>query len=160
MQSLFFDEAQRHLHLEAGRTSLATAQALLLMHLSSAAMGADRASRMHQLCAGDMFNNLLTVEVDVTVEIRDRKIMSKALWGMYCFERLALAMLLVIVHHVGSADDFATAACSPLPTFVRPFYQNPRFSKKLSTKPPKTSWNRQIMAIETSDSGLRHAICP
>ncbi|KAF4925805.1 Nitrogen assimilation transcription factor nit-4 [Colletotrichum viniferum] len=88
MQSLFFDEAQRHLYLEAGRTSLATAQALLLMHLSSAAMGADRASRMHQLCAGDMFNNLLAVEVDVTVEIRDRKIMSKVLWGMYCFESM------------------------------------------------------------------------
>lgn len=89
MRLAFFDEARRLLDLECGRVSLATAEAMFILHLTAAAMGTDRATRMYLLAACDMVQRLQFPLNEVIEENRrEQRILSKALWGMYCFERL------------------------------------------------------------------------
>ncbi|OLN96914.1 Nitrogen assimilation transcription factor nirA 5 [Colletotrichum chlorophyti] len=87
LRTLFFDEAKRLLDIESGRLSLPTAQGLFIMYLSAGAMGKDRAARMYHLAACDMAQRLemLSIE-DAHKLVENERIMSKALWGMYCIE--------------------------------------------------------------------------
>ncbi|KAL0940087.1 Nitrogen assimilation transcription factor nirA 5 [Colletotrichum truncatum] len=95
MRSLFFEETKRLLDDEKGRTSLCTAQALFIMYLSAAAMGMDRSARMYQLAACDMVQHFrIPHSTKAKDEEKDRGLIAKALWGMYCFESiLAFAYL-------------------------------------------------------------------
>ncbi|KAF6806544.1 Nitrogen assimilation transcription factor nirA 5 [Colletotrichum sojae] len=98
MRTRFFDEAKHLLDKENGRVSLTTAQALFIMHLSAAATGTDRAARMYLLAACDMAQRPKVLAggsnggggggKSAKEQERHLQIMSRALWGMYCFESI------------------------------------------------------------------------
>lgn len=150
MRTRFFDEAKRLLDNENGRVSLTTAQALFIMHLSAAATGTDRAARMYLLAACDMVQRPKVLSDGSTGgggeggpakhQGRHRQIMSRALWGMYCFERLvntASRDLITRNRRFGRLVDTAfRIAFSPLRTFDRPSSQSRRSRGYSSTKPP------------------------
>lgn len=89
----YFDaEAKRLFDCENGRRSLPTVQGLLIMFTYSTVMGKDRAGIMFRHTAYRMLDQL-----DLEVNFRnvtnakhnykERKAFSRALWGIYCFER-------------------------------------------------------------------------
>ncbi|KAM5362707.1 hypothetical protein ACJA88_013903 [Fusarium oxysporum] len=95
----FLDEAKKLLDLENGRASLPTVQGLTLMFTLSAYRGMDRAGMMYRYAAYEMFRRL---HLDGTFnrikddpgQTRQREIISKAAWGLFCFERIYIDELL------------------------------------------------------------------
>jgi hypothetical protein len=88
----FDTEAKRLFDYENGRRSLPTVQGLLIMFTYSTVMGKDRAGMMfrhtaykmlHQLDLEENFRN----DTNVRHDYREQKAFSRALWGIYCFER-------------------------------------------------------------------------
>jgi hypothetical protein len=88
----FDTEAKRLLDCENGRRSLTTVQGLLIMFTYSTVMGKDRGGTMfrhtaykmlHQLDLEENFRN----DTNVRHDYREQKAFSRALWGIYCFER-------------------------------------------------------------------------
>jgi hypothetical protein len=88
----FDAEAKRLFERENGRRSLPTVQGLLIMFAYSTVMGKDRAGLMfrhtaykmlHQLDLEENFRN----DTDMRHNYREQKAFSRALWGIYCFER-------------------------------------------------------------------------
>jgi hypothetical protein len=88
-----FDEAKKLLDLESGRPSLPTVQALALLFLGSAYLGRDRAGQMYRYAAFEMLKRLqldkkfARLNPDDPLESQDQRLISKALWGLFCFER-------------------------------------------------------------------------
>jgi len=94
MRVEFLNEAKRLFDLESGKGSLPTVQALLIMYICCAGMGRDRAGMMFRSVAYEMLRSLrledvrlgAASEAEATARAIDAN--SRALWGIYCFERL------------------------------------------------------------------------
>jgi hypothetical protein len=95
-QQLFLAEARRHQELEFGRRSLATIQGLLIIYTCYVGQGKDRGGMQYRWMAYDMlarlqakletmFTDLERVNEGATT--KTAKAISRALWGIYCFER-------------------------------------------------------------------------
>jgi predicted fused transcriptional regulator/phosphomethylpyrimidine kinase len=88
----FDAEAKRLLDCENGRRSLPAVQGLLIMFTYSTVMGKDRAGMMFRHTAYRMLDQL-DLEKDFRNVInpryshKEQKAFSRALWGIYCFER-------------------------------------------------------------------------
>ncbi|KAB5539497.1 putative C6 transcription factor [Coniochaeta sp. 2T2.1] len=89
----FSSEAKRLLTLEKGRSSLATAQGLVLMFMTSVFDGSDRVGMMWRLMACDMMKQLnleaelAAIENDASKKV-ERRALSRALWGYFIFESM------------------------------------------------------------------------
>jgi hypothetical protein len=88
----FYTEAKRLFDCENGRRSLPTVQGLLIIFTYSTVMGKDRAGMMFRHTAYKMLQQLDLEEnfrsnTDVRHNYREQKAFSRALWGIYCFER-------------------------------------------------------------------------
>lgn len=88
----FANEAKRLLALEHGRSSLATAQGLLLLFMTTVFDGSDRVGMMYRLMSNEMFRQLnleakLAVIDGDPLSMDDRRALSKALWGQFIFEK-------------------------------------------------------------------------
>lgn len=90
----FLSEAKRLLDREFGRRSLQTVQALLIMYACTAGMGKDRAGAIYRYAAYEMLRRLKleakyreTTIRDEAKRTRYQKALSRALWGICCFER-------------------------------------------------------------------------
>ncbi|KPM39874.1 hypothetical protein AK830_g6692 [Neonectria ditissima] len=109
----FFDEAGKVLDLEGGRASLPTVQGLTLLFTMCTHLGTVRASmvRIHTLTAGIFFlasqlsatctvipaarccpDSSLEAEFeaiqDDPAKLRHRQVISKAVWGLFCYESI------------------------------------------------------------------------
>jgi len=93
MTTQFLDEAKRFLELEAGRESLPTVQGLALIFTVSAYQGVDRAGSIYRYTAYDMLRRMqlekrfAKLKDNVPSQLRDKIAISRALWGLFCFER-------------------------------------------------------------------------
>lgn len=89
----FFTKAQGLLDLEAGRPSLPTAQALLGMFSYSCCMGRDRAGILFHAAGCEMTERMMQKKKramsSVAHSTNSRRAISRAIWGMFCFDRLA-----------------------------------------------------------------------
>jgi hypothetical protein len=88
----FFEEARRLYDCENGRRSPATIQGLLIMFAYTCGMGRDRAGKIFQNTAYEMLNRLkletgFREATCVSSGHVEQKALSRALWGIYCFER-------------------------------------------------------------------------
>jgi hypothetical protein len=88
----FDTEAKRLLDCENGRRSLPTVQGLLIMFAYSTVRGKDRAGTIFRHTAYKMLHQLDLEEkfrddTNVRHDYREQKVFSRALWGIYCFER-------------------------------------------------------------------------
>jgi hypothetical protein len=77
---------------EKGRRFLPTVQGLLIMFAYSIAMGKDRAGLIFRHTAYDMLNRLRLEDGffgvnNTKYDYKERRAYSRALWGIYCFER-------------------------------------------------------------------------
>ncbi|KAM4057836.1 C6 transcription factor [Hirsutella rhossiliensis] len=92
MTERFLYEAKSLLYCEQGRASIPTAQALMLMFLTTTCLGRDRAGRIYRHHAIDMIQRL-KIEAKYTALLedshddpRERRLLAKALWGLFVFE--------------------------------------------------------------------------
>lgn len=89
----FFLESKRLLELEAGKSSLPTAQALLVMFSYSCCMGRDRAGNVFRAAGYEMIRRMMPkikqILGNAAHPVDSRRAISKAVWGMFCFDRLA-----------------------------------------------------------------------
>jgi hypothetical protein len=98
MLESFLAEAKKLLDLESGRASLPTVQALCLMYLAVTITGRDRAAIIFRFMAMEMTKRLKLEKVynalkddDPLAEL-EKRIISKTLWGVFCFERYAVLL--------------------------------------------------------------------
>ncbi|KAH6647133.1 putative C6 transcription factor [Truncatella angustata] len=89
----FLMEAKRLLDLEGGRPSLPTVQGLALMFTLSAYRGTDRAGMMYRYAAYEMLKRLDLEKTFMQIwtdpsKNRQKQIIAKALWGIFCFESI------------------------------------------------------------------------
>lgn len=93
MGSRFFDQAKRLFSMESGRASLPTVQALALLFTVSAYIGKDREGMVYRYTALEMLKRLglerrlARLKDDDPTEAREKRAISKAIWGLFCFER-------------------------------------------------------------------------
>lgn len=88
----FEAQAKVLLDVENGRRSLPTVQGLLIMFAYNVAMGKDRAGLVFRYTAYDMLNHLrlenaFSGVTNTNYDYKERRAYSRALWGIYCFER-------------------------------------------------------------------------
>lgn len=94
----FLDEAKRLLELEHGRQSIPTVISLCLMYLTTALLGRDRVGAMYRYMAYAMAKRLrlehkfFKMELEDPNQIVPMNILSKVLWGLFCFERYSLTI--------------------------------------------------------------------
>lgn len=94
MLATFLAEAKKLLDLEYGKLSIPSIQSLLIMYITSAGMGKDRAGVMFRYAAYEMLKRLrlenayrfLDKLADDEETRRDKRAISRMLWGVYCFE--------------------------------------------------------------------------
>jgi hypothetical protein len=90
---MFFKEAKMHLERESGRTSLTSIFALCILFSASACEGKDRAGMIYRVMAYEMLTRMkldkrfTKLSVDVEHDQVERRILSRAAWGLFCFER-------------------------------------------------------------------------
>jgi len=95
MVERFLSESKKLLELEAGVETLPTVQACCLIYLTSALLGRDRAGLMYRYTAYGMLRRLRLefkfsrLRDDYPEEAQTRRILSKILWGFFCFEGYA-----------------------------------------------------------------------
>ncbi|KAF3800118.1 hypothetical protein GCG54_00015497 [Colletotrichum gloeosporioides] len=154
LRMLFLNEARRQWELERGEALLTTAQALFIMYLTTLALGMETSATEYQLAACDMAHTLQSeVKGGLGAKERDERAASKALWGMYCFERLANAAAEAIPEQ-GQLTIFALAF-PPSPIFDHPPFQNlPSFGISL-TGLPVTLQNSGVKNVESRRSEMR-----
>jgi hypothetical protein len=100
MVSQFLSEAKRQLELERGRSSLPTVQGLTLLYAVSAYNGTDRAGLIYRYAAHNMLQSMRidrSLVSGIPSNASDHRATSKALWGLFCFERLFLSGALYII---------------------------------------------------------------
>ncbi|KAF5234649.1 hypothetical protein FANTH_12001 [Fusarium anthophilum] len=89
----FLAEAKSHFESEQGRPSIPTVQGLLLIYLTMAAAGKDRAGLIYRLTAYEMLKQLRlearykAAKNDVPPQTHDMMLTSKTLWGIFLLER-------------------------------------------------------------------------
>ncbi|KAH8194624.1 hypothetical protein TruAng_011217 [Truncatella angustata] len=98
----FLMEAKRLLDLEGGRPSLPTVQGLALMFTLSAYRGTDRAGMMYRYAAYEMLKRLDLEKTFMQIwtdpsKNRQKQIIAKALWGIFCFESIYLNELFIAI---------------------------------------------------------------
>ncbi|OIW28590.1 hypothetical protein CONLIGDRAFT_387874 [Coniochaeta ligniaria NRRL 30616] len=91
----FAAEAKRLLALERGRSSLPTAQGLVLLFMTTVFDGSDRVGVMYRLMSAQMLQQLnLEAEFDALegdpLKNNEKRALSKALWGHFIFEKYLL----------------------------------------------------------------------
>lgn len=95
----FSNEAKRLLALECGRSSLPTAQGLMLLFMTSVFEGSDRMNMMYRLMSSEMLRGLnlearFAAIEGYTMHNSEKRAISKALWGHFIFEKYPLLALL------------------------------------------------------------------
>lgn len=91
----FYEKAERCFDGEYGRLSLPAVQALLILYVCSSSMGKDRAGTIKRLAAYEMLRRLklerrfskAKSRHHAAEQKRLRRVASKALWGVHCFDR-------------------------------------------------------------------------
>ncbi|KAH6973694.1 putative C6 transcription factor [Ilyonectria sp. MPI-CAGE-AT-0026] len=122
--SKFVDEAKKMLDRENGRASLPTVQGLALLFLLAGQTGSDRAGMMYRYASYEMLFRLHLDKAfnsikDDPAKSRQRQIISRALWGLFCFESVVSYM-------------YIDSSLLVPPTIPRCFETNPQ---PLSTQP-------------------------
>ncbi|KAK5991212.1 Notoamide biosynthesis transcriptional activator notL'-like protein [Cladobotryum mycophilum] len=89
----FLDEAKKLLDREMGLASLPTAQGLALLFTLSAYSGSDRVGMMYRYASYEMLHRLKLERTFRNLKrnpstSRQRRIISKAVWGLFCFESI------------------------------------------------------------------------
>lgn len=103
MAERFLSEAKKLLELEGTVANLTTVQALCLMYLTSALLGRDRAGLMYRYTAYEMLRPLrlerkfTLLNSDNPEDAQTRYILSRALWGFFCFEGYIYTHLLYLM---------------------------------------------------------------
>jgi hypothetical protein len=96
MRERFLNETKQLLDTDYGRRSLPTVQALLIVYTCYTAQGRDRGGVQYRHAAYEMLKRLQAKleakfrnpdAADETSRNRYQKAISRALWGIYCFER-------------------------------------------------------------------------
>jgi hypothetical protein len=94
MVETFFNEARALLDSEGARPSLPTAQSLYILYRVCVCLAKDRAGLMYRSMAieilkrlnlEDRFDSL--TDTSSMAEAQERRAISKAVWGHFCFER-------------------------------------------------------------------------
>lgn len=92
MVERYLNECQKLLELEGATETLPTIQALCLMYLTSALLGKDRVGLVYRYTAYEILRRerleekLSRLDNQVPEGLRTKEILSKALWGFFCFE--------------------------------------------------------------------------
>ncbi|KAF4890618.1 Nitrogen assimilation transcription factor nit-4 [Colletotrichum fructicola] len=160
LRMLFLNEARRQWELERGEALLTTAQALFIMYLTTLALGMETSATEYQLAACDMAHTLQSeVKGSLGTNDRDERAASKALWGMYCFERLANAAAEAIPR-AGSTDNLCPSisafsylrpsALSKPPNFRHFFDGDTRHAAKLPDEECRVTMIRNAMVLEAT----------
>lgn len=85
---LFDAEARRHLEYDMQTPSLPTAQGLVIMFMTSAYFGRDRAGAIYRHLGYDMLKRLsVTTAVPQMNSPDERRAYCTAVWGTFCYER-------------------------------------------------------------------------
>ena len=93
MVERFVQESKKLLDIECGRATLCTALALSLMFSTITFQGRDRAGNMFRYMMVEMLKRLdlekrfSRLRDDNPKEAREKRVISKALWGLFIFER-------------------------------------------------------------------------
>lgn len=90
----FFEEAERLFALEAGRVSLPTVEALLLIYINQVCVGLDGPEKMRIAVEYDMYKRLGLGKKQRTPKSvgdnetfrRELKARSVAAWGLFCYD--------------------------------------------------------------------------
>jgi hypothetical protein len=88
----FANEAKRLLALERGRSSLPTAQGLILLFMTTVFDGSDRVGMMYRLMSNEMLKQLNLEAKLAAIESNplkkdEKRALSRALWGHFTFEK-------------------------------------------------------------------------
>ncbi|KAM0716502.1 hypothetical protein Q7P37_007947 [Cladosporium fusiforme] len=116
----FLHEARRLLDIDYGRRSLSTVQALLILYTCYTGQGRDRGGLQYRHAAYEMLKRL-QVKLEAKFQTpgipdeagrnRYQKAISRALWGIYCFESI-------------SASAYLQPSLVRAPTIPRRFVEN------------------------------------
>ncbi|KAI7764089.1 hypothetical protein LZL87_006471 [Fusarium oxysporum] len=93
LSECFLAEAKSHFESEQGRPSIPTVQGLLLIYLTMAATGKDRAGLIYRLTSYEMLKQLRlearykAAKNNVPPQTHDMMLVSKTLWGIFLLER-------------------------------------------------------------------------
>jgi hypothetical protein len=93
MAMRFLEESKKRLDSECGRAALPTAQALYLMYATATWLGRDRGGTMFRLVCFEILRKLQLerrfrkLKDDDPDQLREKKVISKALWGFFIVER-------------------------------------------------------------------------
>lgn len=93
MIELFVQESKKLLDIEVGRATLPTVLALYLMYATLTFQGKDRAGNMFRYMTVDLLRRLnlerrfSKLRETAANEAQERRVISKALWGLFVFER-------------------------------------------------------------------------
>ncbi|KAK7409390.1 hypothetical protein QQX98_008452 [Neonectria punicea] len=148
----FFDEAKKLLDLEGGRATLPTIQGLTLLFTMCTHLGTDRASMMYRYSACEMSSRLSLEKTfdrikDDPLKLRHRQVISKALWGLFCYESIVAYVYLEL-------------SLIPPPKVPRCFETDERLSP---TQPGNVDlFGAPYTAASTSPPfvpGIQHAVC-
>lgn len=99
MAHRYLEECKILLELEGDET-LSTVQALCLMYLTSALLGMDRVGLMYRYAAYGMLHRLQLevrfskLKMNDTADFGIMQVLSKVLWGLFCFEGYVFRLLL------------------------------------------------------------------
>lgn len=91
LRELFDAEARRHLEHDMEKPSLPTAQGAIIMFMTSAYFGRDRAGAMYRHLGYDMLDRLsiptIVAHLTGSENSEEKTAYCKAAWGAYCYER-------------------------------------------------------------------------
>ena len=167
MAETFLAEAQKLLELERGLQTIPTLNALCLMYLTSALLGKDRVGLMYRYMAYGMLKRLdleqkfARLNDDDPKEIRMKEILSKTLWGIFCFERYGYEFWLV---KRAKVDLSLTLMCSRMsyfysePSLIRPPSVSKLFDER-TEQGDKENQKSSPDSLHRSTPGLFHALC-
>ncbi|KAH7176443.1 hypothetical protein EDB81DRAFT_706866 [Dactylonectria macrodidyma] len=99
LRAEFFAEAERLFELENSRASLPTVQGLAIMFLISTHTAMDRSGVMFRFAAYEMLDRMQLNKVfdkikEDPTKSTQRRVISKALWGLFCFESMVANLYL------------------------------------------------------------------
>jgi hypothetical protein len=98
---LFLAESKKLLDLEGGRASIPTIQGLYSLFIVSCCSGTDRAGSMYRYATFEMVKRMklekkyAKLSDKIPSEAREKLVIAKTLWGLFCFERYVLTSYVV-----------------------------------------------------------------
>ena len=129
----FLNEARQLLDTDYGRRSLTTVQALLVLYTCYTGQGRDRGGLQYRHAAYEMLKRLhVKLEArfrnpgmaDEAGRAKYQKAVSRALWGIYCFERYLIRSATNGLVHV------KLTCCAPPTVSPHPHTCNPLWSER------------------------------